>query len=50
VFGRFALTGEVTNVGEFLTGAANANIQPVPRAGSRRDELPLQSSVVRFPG
>jgi Peptidase family M23 len=50
VFRRFSLAGEVTNIDAFLTGAANANIQPAQHAGRRQDELPLHSSVVRFAG
>jgi Peptidase family M23 len=50
VFRRFALAGEVANLDEFLTGAAPAVVQRSPRNGLRRSELPLQSSVVRFPG
>jgi murein DD-endopeptidase MepM/ murein hydrolase activator NlpD len=50
VFRRLALAGEVTNIDAFLTGAANANIQRVGRTGRRLGELPLQASVVRFPG
>jgi hypothetical protein len=49
VFRRFRLAGEVSNVGQFLMGAANADIRPVQRSGRRRDELPLQASVERFP-
>ena len=48
VFRQFSLTGEVSNIGQFLTGAANADIRPVQRAARRRDELPLHASVVRF--
>jgi murein DD-endopeptidase MepM/ murein hydrolase activator NlpD len=48
VFRRFALAGDVTNLDEFLSGAAPAVLQASPRNGLRRDELPLQSSVVRF--
>ena len=50
VFRRFALAGDVTNLGEFLTGAAPAVLRPSPRTGVRRSELPLQSAVVRFHG
>jgi hypothetical protein len=49
VFRRFSLAGEVSNIGQFLTGAANADIRPVQRAGRQRDELPLHAAVVRFP-
>jgi hypothetical protein len=48
VFRQFSLTGEVSNIGQFLTGAANADIRPVQRTARRRDELPLHASVVRF--
>jgi hypothetical protein len=48
VFRRFSLAGEVSNIGQFLTGAANADIRRVQRAARRRDELPLHASVVRF--
>ncbi|MGH2943364.1 MAG: M23 family metallopeptidase [Solirubrobacteraceae bacterium] len=48
VFRRFSLAGEVSNIGQFLTGAANADIRPAGRAAGRRDELPLHASVVRF--
>jgi hypothetical protein len=48
VFRRFSLAGEVSNIDQFLTGAANADIRPVQRAARRRDELPLHASVVRF--
>jgi len=50
VFRRFSLAGEVSNIGQFLTGAANADIRPVQRPARRRDELPLHGSVVRFAG
>jgi hypothetical protein len=50
VFRRFTLAGTVTNVDEFLTGAANANIRPQNPAAPRRGELPLHATVVRFPG
>jgi hypothetical protein len=49
VFARFTLTGTVTNVDEFLTGAANAAIQPREPASPRRGQLPLHATVVRFP-
>jgi murein DD-endopeptidase MepM/ murein hydrolase activator NlpD len=48
VFRRFGLAGEVSNIGEFLTGAANADIRAVQRAARRRGELPLHASVVGF--
>jgi hypothetical protein len=48
VFRQFSLAGEVSNIDQFLTGAANADIRPVQRAARRRNELPLHASVVRF--
>jgi hypothetical protein len=48
VFRQFSLAGEVSNIGQFLTGAASADIRPVQRAARRQDELPLHASVVRF--
>jgi hypothetical protein len=48
VFRQFSLAGEVSNIAQFLTGAANADIRPVQRAALRQDELPLHASVVRF--
>jgi len=48
VFRQFSLAGEVSNIGQFLTGAANADIRRVQRPARRRDELPLHASVVRF--
>ncbi len=50
VFGRFTLAGAVTNVGQFLTGAANADIRPQDGRSRRRGQMPLQNTVVRFPG
>jgi hypothetical protein len=49
VFRRFTLAGTVTNVDEFLTGAANAEIRPLNPAAPRRAQLPLHATVVRFP-
>jgi hypothetical protein len=49
VFRRFSLAGMVTNVEEFLTGAANAQIVPRSPASPRRKQLPLHATVVRFP-
>jgi hypothetical protein len=49
VFGRFTLLGTVTNVDEFLTGAANAEIRRRNPAAPRRGQLPLHATVVRFP-
>jgi Peptidase family M23 len=50
VFGRFTLTGTVTNVDQFLTGTANADVRRLRPASSRRGQLPLHATVVRFPG
>ena len=47
VFKRFALKGTITNLEQFLTGAAPAAVQPQP-SGSRRRQLPLHATVVRF--
>lgn len=49
VFRRFSLVGMVTNVEEFLTGAANAQVVPRSPASPRRKQLPLHATVVRFP-
>jgi peptidase M23-like protein len=49
VFRRFSLVGIVTNVEEFLTGAANAQVVPRSPASPRRKQLPLHATVVRFP-
>jgi hypothetical protein len=49
VFRRFSLAGVVTNVEEFLTGAANAEVVPSSPASPRRGQLPLHATVVRFP-
>lgn len=49
VFRRFSLAGMVTNVEEFLTGAANAEIVPRTPSSPRRKQLPLHATVVRFP-
>ncbi len=45
----FTLIGMVTNVDEFLTGAANADIHRLRPPSPRRSQLPLQATVVRFP-
>jgi hypothetical protein len=50
VFRRFTLTGTVTNIDEFLTGAANADVHPLRPASPRRGQLPLHATVVRFAG
>jgi hypothetical protein len=49
VFARFTLAGTVTNVEEFLSGAANADIRRRNPASPRRGQLPLHATVVRFP-
>jgi hypothetical protein len=49
VFRDFRLDGAVTNLDQFLTGAAPADIVRVPRVGARHGELPLQYAVVSFP-
>ena len=46
---QFMLTGVVTNVDEFLTGAANADVRRLRPPSPRRDQLPLHATVVRFP-
>jgi hypothetical protein len=48
VFDRFTLAGTVTNVDEFLTGAADAQIRPQNPASTRRGQMPLHGTVVRF--
>ncbi len=48
VFGRLALVGTVTNVEQFLTGQANADVRRLDPVAQRRRQLPLQSTVVRF--
>ncbi len=51
VFSAFALVGSVSNVEAFLTGMAPADIRAVrPGDRRRRGQLPLQATVVRFPG
>jgi hypothetical protein len=51
VLSAFTLVGSVSNVEAFLTGMAPADIRPVSAADRRRrDQLPLQATVVRFPG
>ena len=49
VLRHFTLIGMVTNVDEFLTGAANADIHRLRPPSPRRSQLPLQATVVRFP-
>jgi hypothetical protein len=48
VLNRFALLGTVTNIEQFLTGAANADVRPLRPASQRRGQLPLHATVVRF--
>jgi len=47
-FARLGLVGSVTNVEQFLTGQAPADIRRLDPVQRRRGELPLQSTVVRF--
>jgi murein DD-endopeptidase MepM/ murein hydrolase activator NlpD len=47
-FARFGLLGSVTNVEQFLTGQAPADIRRLEPVQRRRAQLPLQSTVVRF--
>jgi hypothetical protein len=49
VFRRFTLTGTVTNVDEFLTGTANADVHELSAPAPRRGQLPLHATVVHFP-
>jgi hypothetical protein len=49
ILNRFTLTGTVTNIDQFLTGAANADVHPLQPASSRRQQLPLHGTVMRFP-
>jgi hypothetical protein len=49
VFRNFTLTGMVTNVDQFLTGTANADVQRLSPPSPRRGQLPLHATVVRFP-
>jgi len=49
VLKRFTLTGTVTNVPEFLTGTANADVRRLRPPSPRRGQLPLHATVVRFP-
>ena len=48
-FDRFTLIGAVTNIDEFLSGAANADIQALNPESPRRAQMPLHATVVRFP-
>ena len=49
VFGSFSVLGSVSNIDEFLTGAAPAAMQALPSASARHGQMPLQGTVVRFP-
>ena len=49
VFGSFSVLGSVSNIDEFLTGAAPAALQALPSASARHGQMPLQGTVVRFP-
>jgi hypothetical protein len=49
LFRQFTLNGMATNVEEFLTGAANADVRRLRPPSPRRDQLPLHATVVRFP-
>jgi hypothetical protein len=49
VFRNFTLTGMVTNVDQFLTGTANADIHRLSPPSPRHGQLPLHATVVRFP-
>jgi murein DD-endopeptidase MepM/ murein hydrolase activator NlpD len=50
VFRSFRLVGRVSNIDQFLTGQANADIHRDGRTGRMHGELPLQESVVKFAG
>ena len=49
LFRQFTLTGIATNVDEFLSGAANADVRRLRPPSPRRDQLPLHATVVDFP-
>jgi len=49
VLKRFTLTGIVTNIPEFLTGTANADVRQLRPPSPRRGQLPLHATVVRLP-
>jgi len=48
VLTRFTLTGTVSNVDQFLTGTANADVRLLHPRSPRRGQLPLHATVVRF--
>ena len=48
-FRAFTLMGGVTNIEQFLTGAAPADLRALPAASARQGQMPLQGTVVRFP-
>jgi hypothetical protein len=39
----------VTNIDEFLTGAANAAVHALGAPSPRHAQMPLHANVVRFP-
>jgi hypothetical protein len=47
-FKRFARVGTVNNIEQFLTGTANADVQPATSSVQRLRQLPLQGDVLRF--
>jgi len=49
VFGSLSVLGTVSNIDQFLTGAAPAAVQALPSASARHGQMPLQGAVVRFP-
>ena len=49
VLARFTLIGTVTNVDQFLSGTANADVHRLRPPSPRRGQLPLHATVVRFP-
>jgi hypothetical protein len=49
VLARFTLTGTASNVDQFLTGTANADVRLLRPPSPRRGQLPLHPTVVRFP-
>jgi hypothetical protein len=48
LFRHFTLTGTVSNVDQFLTGTANADVHRLRPPSPRRGQLPLHATVVRF--
>src|SRR4051794_26072507 len=47
VLGSFSLLGSVSNIGEFLTGAAPAAVHALQSASARHGQMPLEGTVVR---